>query len=481
MSFFDLFQESRIHLRLRRGVRVAPSEDGATLMIAYGRDEPLPLARYHSSLRPAVERLASGACASDLRDLVFRQGGLEPAVLFSQLLRLLSEWGAVDYVLVDETGERARLMPQREAFVPSLDPEPDPSAPLDRFAFIRRDDGGWLLESPLAGARLSFADLDALEAPVVRSALSAAGFLEASAEGMEDARREALRMWEFHDLAFHWHHRLGAHRDPNGGLFPFTGEIDPAPGVRPSWTGERIALHRTPDDFGKESFADILRRRRSFRTYDEGRLISLADLGALLDRSARVRDLWLATVETPNGKEAVFEASRRPYPCGGVSYELELYLAVNRCEDLSAGLYHYAASDHELVRIADRTPALDRLLADARNSTMKIADPQILVVVSARFSRVMWKYRSIAYALILRHTGVLYQTFYLAATELGLAPCALGTGNSEAFSVATGLDPLVEGSVGEFLLGGRPSAFEREAVARDAGDRPTALPRARRS
>ena len=464
MSFFDLFRESGIRLRLRSGVRLAPSEDRSTLTIGYRRGDSLPVTRYHPAFAPAVERLASGACASSLRDLVFRQGGPEPAALFSLLLRLLSERGAVDYALVDETGERACLIPQRETFVPALDPVPDPSVPLDRFAFIRRDDGRWLLESPLVGARLTFADLAALDAPVVRSALAAAGFL-AIAPKMGEARREALRMWEFHDLAFHSHHRLGGHRDPSGGLFPYVDEIDPAPAVRPPWTGERIALRRVPDHLGRESFADVLHRRRSFRTYDGDHPVSVADVGALLDRSARVRSVWSASARTPKGTEAVFEASRRPYPSGGASYELELYLAVDRCRDLSAGLYHYAPSDHELVRISGPTPAVRRMLADARKSTMEIADPQILVIVAARFARVMWKYRSIAYALILRHTGVLYQTLYLAATELGLAPCALGTGNSEVFGAATGLDPLIEGSVGEFLLGGRPSAFEREAAA----------------
>ena len=475
MSFFDLFQEARIHLRLGRGFHLAPSRDSSTLTIRHGREEPLPLSRYRPSFAPAVARLASGACASTLRDLVLRQGGPASATVFALLLQRLSELGAVDYVLVDEDGERACLIPQREAFVPALHPVPDAAATLDRFALIRRDEGRWLLESPLVGARLTFTDLGALDAPVVRSALAAAGFLEGSAPE-EEARLEALRMWEFHDLAFHSHHRLGAHRDPSGGLFPYIGDIEPAPAVRPAWAGERVPLGRAPDDPGRESLADLLARRRSFRTYDEEHPISLADVGAVLDRSARIRDQWLVNVPSSGGDEAVFEASRRPYPCGGATYELELYLAVDRCRDLPAGLYHYAASDHELVRVSDRTPALERLLADARKSTMDIASPQILVVVAARFARVMWKYRGLSYALILRHTGVLYQTLYLAATELGLAPCALGTGNSAVFSAATGLDPMVEGSVGEFLLGGRPSAFEREAADRAANNSPTVQP-----
>jgi thiazoline dehydrogenase / protease len=39
---------------------------------------------------------------------------------------------------------------------------------------------------------------------------------------------------------------------------------------------------------------------------------------------------------------------------------------------------------------------------------------------------------------------------------MGLAPCALGSGDSSTFARATGLDPIVESSVGEFMLGSLP-------------------------
>jgi SagB-type dehydrogenase family enzyme len=80
-----------------------------------------------------------------------------------------------------------------------------------------------------------------------------------------------------------------------------------------------------------------------------------------------------------------------------------------------------------------------------------------LIILTARFQRLMWKYQSLAYALILKHVGVLYQTMYLVATAMGLAPCAVGGGNSDLFAQATGLDYYTETSVGEFLLGSRAS------------------------
>ncbi|NJL42945.1 MAG: dehydrogenase, partial [Pseudanabaena sp. SU_2_4] len=53
---------------------------------------------------------------------------------------------------------------------------------------------------------------------------------------------------------------------------------------------------------------------------------------------------------------------------------------------------------------------------------------------------------------------VLYQTMYLVATAMNLAPCGLGGGNSDLFTKATGCDYYAETSVGEFALGSQPQA-----------------------
>ena len=57
---------------------------------------------------------------------------------------------------------------------------------------------------------------------------------------------------------------------------------------------------------------------------------------------------------------------------------------------------------------------------------------------------------------ILKHVGVLYQTMYLVATSMGLAPCGLGGGNADAFAAAAGTSYYEESSVGGFLLGSKP-------------------------
>jgi hypothetical protein len=62
------------------------------------------------------------------------------------------------------------------------------------------------------------------------------------------------------------------------------------------------------------------------------------------------------------------------------------------------------------------------------------ASMQTLIVITARFARVAWKYESIAYQLVLKHVGVLIQTMYLVATAMELAPCAVGNGGGPGAS-----------------------------------------------
>jgi hypothetical protein len=44
---------------------------------------------------------------------------------------------------------------------------------------------------------------------------------------------------------------------------------------------------------------------------------------------------------------------------------------------------------------------------------------------------------------------------YLVATAMGLAPCALGSGDSAAFALLSGIDPLVEPYIADFALGSK--------------------------
>ncbi|MGB8184522.1 MAG: SagB family peptide dehydrogenase, partial [Pseudolabrys sp.] len=143
----------------------------------------------------------------------------------------------------------------------------------------------------------------------------------------------------------------------------------------------------------------------------------------------------------------------RPNPSAGASYELELYLAVDKCEGLARGFYHYDADGHALTPIGARSQEIEAQLTGAKFAMDTRSAPQVLITMAARFGRVSWKYSSLAYALILKDVGVLTQTLYLMATDMGLGGCAIGNTNVDLFAKMTGIDFHVEGPVGQFALG----------------------------
>jgi SagB-type dehydrogenase family enzyme len=198
------------------------------------------------------------------------------------------------------------------------------------------------------------------------------------------------------------------------------------------------------------SAATLLRRRHSARSFDDRRPIALAELAQLID-IARVSRQWESKADFEGGPTVSY--APRPYPSGGASYALELYLAVNACEGLARGFYHYDAGAHALTAIDVRPQDLQSLLTGAAGAMGTAAPPQILITIAARFGRVSWKYSSLAYSLVLKESGVLMQTLYLMATDLGLGGCAVGSMNIDLFARMTGIEFHVEGPVGQFALG----------------------------
>jgi SagB-type dehydrogenase family enzyme len=272
-----------------------------------------------------------------------------------------------------------------------------------------------------------------------------------AAEGDPD-----LVLWDFHDLLFHARSTEGRHANPTGGLYSYADDMAPLPAVRPRWPGEKTDLGTPADTLSP--FAKLLRARHSVRDFDDRHPITLAELARFLDGAARVLSTWSLRAEFGDDAPMVAHTAR-PYPSAGASYGLELYVAVDTCEGLARGFYHYDAGSHALVAIDARAGELEALLTGAAFAMGADTAPQVLLTIAARFGRVSWKYSAIAYALILKDTGVLMQTLYLMATEMGLGGCAIGSHNIDLFAKMTGLAFHVEGPVGQFALGRpKPSA-----------------------
>jgi SagB-type dehydrogenase family enzyme len=397
-----------------------------------------------------------------------------------QLIRRLASRGLLEYRLVRAQTDADAIViePQMADYWPRMAPlDNTDRLVLSRFAYMRRRGNDIVLESPRAGALFRICDprlaavIATLSTPQrIEQLQKQDGFpggeffalladceilfkVGASDSDLRPAEGDAdLVLWDFHDLLFHTRSTQGRHANPAGGVYAYAATMPPLPAVRPRWEPEKIDLRTFQDAVAQvpSPVAKLFRERHSTRDFDAQRPITLAELARFLDVGARVQSK--AEVDLGDGGPPV-EYAARPYPSAGSAYELELYLAVNSCEGLARGFYHYDADGHALMPIDTRPQELKAQLKAAEFAMGAEAAPQILITIAARFGRVSWKYSSIAYALILKDAGVLIQTLYLAATDLGLGGCAIGTTDVNLFAKMTGLALHVEGPVGQFALG----------------------------
>jgi SagB-type dehydrogenase family enzyme len=429
---------------------------------------------------PGGKRLRLGAGCSGFLRLLAQGGCTEEACCAGSrecryLLARLEQEGWIGYGLAHAGRPLATLVPMAPPFRlrPILGPGP---WRLSRFAWLRRQETGALaLETPLGHARVllwapepaaalahlaqprdtaALAADTGLEPPCVQALLTllaSAGAVAPCADdgSLPEDRDPALRQWEFHDLLFHSRSRPGRNDDPVGGTCRFLGALDPLPALKVPGDGPVLALPEPGPPPPGPSFFQVLAARRS-RREPGPEPISLAQLGTFLHHVARVREV------VPPDPEAgrFYEAALGPCPGGGGMHELELYVSVARCAGLESGFYHYDAGSHALERWPGSGTAWDRLLRQGQTAMGAATRPDLLFTLAARIQRMSWKYQGIAYALILKDAGVLLQQMYLVAAALGLAPCAIGTGDTETFAHASGLPFAEETSVGEFALSG---------------------------
>ena len=401
-----------------------------------------------------------------------------------RLLRRLAGHGLLEYRLGRSLhGEdQVVIEPQVPDYWPQMPRLRDADVlVLSRFAYMRRRSNEIVLESPRAGASFRIHNPKIATAITMLSAPQQIRRLrrQDSFPGLEllallidcqilfkidPARGDGLRptegddhlvFWDFHDLLFHSRSTVGRHANPSGGTYPYAGLISPLPAVRPSWPGEKIDLRGFSAGNAQpiSHAARLLRDRHSTRSFDDQRPITLTELSQFLDGAARVQARWSGQLEELGENGPMVEYATRPYPAGGAGYELELYLAVDKCEGLARGFYHYDAGEHTLVPIVVRIQELDAQLAGAQFAMGAPAAPQIVITIAARFGRISWKYSSIAYSLILKDAGVLIQTLYLMATDMGLGACAIGSVNINLFAKMTGIEFHVEGPVAQLAIG----------------------------
>jgi SagB-type dehydrogenase family enzyme len=458
-------------LSLRPGVALVNAEDGALLQTTAG---PLTVP---AQLQAVLDALADNRCSEEaLYTLARTTDGAEGAVRLQVALAQYARMGLLRHTLVADGIALAAV----ETFggerfaAPVVALQADRRYRLSRFAVCRRHGNELIVESPLSRLRLALcaAPATTILAPLAMSrtvedilaccpALSpAAGrallewMVAAKLAGVTDEgggveHDQRASSWPVDSLLFHARSRTGLYAEESGGTYRFRNSFPPLPARKPPMSADIIDLPRADLTGRGRPFFEVAGQRRD-ASAPGGRPLDARQLGELLYRTASLRN---AKGRYPEARRFL-ETTTRPYPNGGAIYDVELYVIAGRCDGLAEGLYHYDPFAHALERLSGPNAHTTARLMHAADAAGWPEAPPLLVAMASRFQRRAWKYVGIAYANALKGAGVLQETMMLVATEMNLAARAIGAHDDGSFAAATGLDPEVEGLVGELLLAG---------------------------
>lgn len=198
-----------------------------------------------------------------------------------------------------------------------------------------------------------------------------------------------------------------------------------------------VRLPRPTERFGP-SLPEVVARRRSVREYAR-RPMSLDELSSLLAYSAGITDVRDPTL------------AFRAVPSSGALYPIELYLVIFDVTGLVPGVYHYGVERHELVLLSSGD--FRREVFQAALAQEMIWSASLVMVMTALFARVQWKYLDRSYRYALLEAGHLGQNVYLAATALGLGPCGIGAFFDDDLNRLLGVDGYDEATVYVMAVG----------------------------
>jgi SagB-type dehydrogenase family enzyme len=447
----------RIELRHRLSPLAGNIErDGDRLTILRPSIEPLSFPAGSSRFADALMQLdGAGATHAELVAIAAQDGDANARDGIDVYLERFCFGQLLEWSITLDGEPLATVASLTSKFGPDETNTPPDTVELSRFAWIRRDDEGLILESSIAPGRIT---LSARGAALI-GALAAPGSDDPDARGLaialwrfgffEDTAAEespARRTWQFHDKLMHESSRHNRDTMAAGEAYKFKDEFPSPPAIKPDMDGAVVPLPAVDEAavrHSSDSLLEVMSRRQSGYDYGDNTL-TLADLSTFLYRVARTTDV----IQGP-GQELL----SRPYPSGGSIHELEFYIAIRQCEGLQPGIYHYQGLTHRLHQLPDSATAAERMITvSARGMGQADNLPDTVISLASRTPRLSWKYNAIAYRLTLLNAGVVHQTMYLVATDMGLQGCANAVGDSRILADVTGLDPFEETSIAEFAL-----------------------------
>ena len=179
------------------------------------------------------------------------------------------------------------------------------------------------------------------------------------------------------------------------------------------------------------SFSDVIKKRRSTRTFSDEPL-SKVDLSFLL---------WASTGIQRIEQDYAF----RTAPSAGALYPIETYFAANNVKDIDKGVYHYNIENHLLEEI--KLGEFGETLSHAALDQEMCVDSAVVFIWTAVFQRSVWKYSQRAYRYVYLDAGHIAQNLALAATSINCGACHIGAFFDDEINSVMDLDGKEESAI----------------------------------
>lgn len=176
---------------------------------------------------------------------------------------------------------------------------------------------------------------------------------------------------------------------------------------------EKIVL---PKDYLNLPFTldRILKARASKRDYT-GEALTLQELSTLLFFSYGVRRY----IPAYNVLKFPFRMS----PSAGGLQSIELYIVVNKVENIKKGIYHYNPFEHFIELIYEGN--FRRKMVNMCITQEFIYNSSIIIILTSMMNRLLWKYKIRAYRYAHMDVGFVAENVYLVSTAMKLGACAI--------------------------------------------------------
>jgi len=151
-----------------------------------------------------------------------------------------------------------------------------------------------------------------------------------------------------------------------------------------------------------------IKERRSVREY-KNEFLTLQELSLLLLSAQGITDK---------------ERELRAAPSAGALYPLELYVVVGKVQDVSAGIYKYIVSQHQLIKKSDGDKRNE--LASAALAQSCIATAPASIVICGIYERTRRKYGDRAMRYVHMEVGAVAENVYLQGRTLQIGTVFVG-------------------------------------------------------